>query len=237
MTSPSELAVDHQMAAEDDEDTLERMPDPASSLLTDNPQPVAPVAAWDPGATVMASPADEPEVAGQDDADESMTLSGPDAELESISESPAVSAAASQSTSWHDIQVTFVDDPRSLSKWRPVSSTTAAKRSSRSSRSSKIRCKPPGMAKTREPRNCALPSSITVRSEPVSQISPAKPEPPGACAYRRRADGGRRQRHRAAAHVLCAAARCRGFVVKGMVWRSHPGPVPVQREDQYLWLR
>ena len=113
MTSPSELAVDHQMAAEDDEDTLERMPDPASSLLTDNPQPVAPVAAWDPGATVMASPADEPEVAGQDDADESMTLSGPDAELESISESPAVSAAASQSTSWHDIQVTFVDDPRS----------------------------------------------------------------------------------------------------------------------------
>jgi hypothetical protein len=81
MTSPSELAVDHQMAAEDDEDTLERMPDPASSLLTENPQPVAPVAAWDPGATVMASPADEPEVAGQDDADESMTLSGPDASL------------------------------------------------------------------------------------------------------------------------------------------------------------
>ena len=75
MTSPSELAVDHQMAAEDDEDTLERMPDPASSLLTENPQPVAPVAAWDPAA--------------------------------------AVSAAASQSTSWHDIQVTFVDDPRS----------------------------------------------------------------------------------------------------------------------------
>jgi hypothetical protein len=61
----------------------------------------------------MASPADEPEVAGQDDADESMTLSGPDAEPESIPESPAVSAAASQSTSGHDIQVTFVDDPRS----------------------------------------------------------------------------------------------------------------------------
>jgi hypothetical protein len=113
MTSPSELAVDHQMAAEDDEDTLERMPDPASSLLTENPQPVAPVAAWDPGATAMASPAHEPEVAGQDDADESMTLSGPDAKPESIPESPAVSAAASQSTSWHDIQVTFVDDPRS----------------------------------------------------------------------------------------------------------------------------
>jgi hypothetical protein len=112
MTSPSELAVDHQMAAEDDEDTLERMPDPASSLLTENPQPVAPVAAWDPGATAMASPADGPEVAGQDDADESMALSGPDAEPESIPES-AVSAAASQSTSWHDIQVTFVDDPRS----------------------------------------------------------------------------------------------------------------------------
>src|ERR1700720_2156706 len=62
---------------------------------------------------------------------------------------------------------------------------TAAKRSSRSSRGSKIRSEPPGVAKTREPRNCALPSSATVRSGPVSQISPGKPEPPDACAYRR----------------------------------------------------
>jgi len=113
MTSPSEMAVDHQMAAEDDKDTLERMPDPAGPLLPGNPQPVAPAAAWRPGATVMASPADESKVAGQGDADRSMTFSVPGAEPESIPGSPAASAAASESTRWHEIQVMFVDDPRS----------------------------------------------------------------------------------------------------------------------------
>src|SRR5512133_842268 len=86
MTSPSEMAVDHQMAAEDDEDTRERMPDPAGPLPTENPQ---------------------------DDADRSMTFSVPDAEPESIPGYPAASATASESTRWHEIQVMFVDDPRS----------------------------------------------------------------------------------------------------------------------------
>jgi hypothetical protein len=113
MTSPSELAVDHQMAAEDDNDKLERIPDPAGPLLTENPQPVPPVATWHPGAAAMVSPADEPEVAGQGDADRSMTFSVPDAEPESIPESPAASATASESTRWREIQVMFVDDPRS----------------------------------------------------------------------------------------------------------------------------
>jgi hypothetical protein len=85
----------------------------ASEMAIDNPQPVALASAWDPGATAMASPADEPEVAAQDDADRSMTLSGPDTEPEPIPESPAASATVSQSTRWHEIQVTFVDDPRS----------------------------------------------------------------------------------------------------------------------------
>jgi hypothetical protein len=75
------------MAAEDDKDTRERMPDPAGPLLTQNPQPAAPAAAWHPGATVMASPADEPEVAGQGDADRSVTFSVPGAEPEPIPES------------------------------------------------------------------------------------------------------------------------------------------------------
>jgi hypothetical protein len=113
MTSPSEMAIDHQMAAEDDKDKRDRMPDPAGPLLTENPQPAAPAAAWHPGATVMTSPADEPEVAGQGDADRSMTFSVPDAEPESIPESPAASATASESTRWREIQVMFVDDPRS----------------------------------------------------------------------------------------------------------------------------
>lgn len=109
MTSPSEMAIDHQMAAEDDKDTRERMPDPAGPLPTENPQPVEPATAWHPGATVMASPADESKIAGQDDADRSMTFAVPDA----IPESPAASATASEITRWHEIQVMFVDDPRS----------------------------------------------------------------------------------------------------------------------------
>jgi hypothetical protein len=113
MTSPAETAIDHQMAAQDDKDTLERRLDPAGPLLTENPQPVAPAAAWHPGATVMASPADESKVAGHGDADRSMTFSVPHAQPESIPESPAASATASVSTRWHEIQAMFVDDPRS----------------------------------------------------------------------------------------------------------------------------
>lgn len=113
MTSPGELAIDHQMAAEDDKDTLEGMPDPARPPLTENPQLVAPATAWRPGATVMASTADESKVAGHGDAERSMTFSVPDVEPEPIPESPAASATASASTRWHEIQVMFVDDPRS----------------------------------------------------------------------------------------------------------------------------
>jgi hypothetical protein len=86
MTSPSEMAIDHPMAAEDDTDTLERMPDPAGPPPTENPQ---------------------------GDADRSMTFSVPDAEPEPVPGSPAASATASESTRWHEIQVMFVDDPRS----------------------------------------------------------------------------------------------------------------------------
>jgi hypothetical protein len=92
MTSPSELAIDHQ---------------------TENPQPVAPATAWHTDATATASPADEREVADQGGADRSMIFSGPDAEPEPIPESPAAGATASESTRWLEIQVMFVDDPRS----------------------------------------------------------------------------------------------------------------------------
>jgi hypothetical protein len=112
MTSPSETATDHQMAAED-EDTLERMPDPAGLLLMKNTQPAAPAAVWHPGATAVGGPAEEPEVAGRGDAESSMTFAVPDTEPESIPESPAASATASLSTRWHEIQAMFVDDPRS----------------------------------------------------------------------------------------------------------------------------
>jgi hypothetical protein len=116
MTSPGETAIDHQVAAEDDKDTLERRPDPTGLLRTENSQPAARAAVWHPGATVMASPADESKVAGHGDAERSMTFSVPDAEPESIPEFPAASATASESTRWHEIQAMFVDDPRSAVK-------------------------------------------------------------------------------------------------------------------------
>ncbi len=112
MTSPSETATDHQMAAEDDEDVLGRIPDPAGPLPAENPQPGDNYAGvWQPGPIAVGSPADEPEV-GQGDAERSTTFSVPDAEPESVPEAPAASSTASVSTRWHEIQAMFVDDPR-----------------------------------------------------------------------------------------------------------------------------
>jgi hypothetical protein len=81
MTSPIEMAaMDHEMAAEDDADMPERMPDPVGPLLTGIPQPAASAEVWPPDTTAAGSPAAEPEVAGQGDAEESMTFAVPDAE-------------------------------------------------------------------------------------------------------------------------------------------------------------
>ena len=116
MTSPSDTAIDHQMVAEDDEDMLKRISDPVGPLLTESPQPAAPSGVWHQDATAVGSPAEEPEVAGRGDAERSMTFALPDAEPESIPESPAASATASLSTRWHEIQAMFVDDPRSCAE-------------------------------------------------------------------------------------------------------------------------
>jgi hypothetical protein len=112
MTSPSETATNHQMVAEDDEDVLGRIPDPAGPLPTENPQPADYAGVWQPGPIAVGSPADEPEVVGQGDAERSTTFSVPDAEPESVPEAPAASSTASLSTRWHEIQAMFVDDPR-----------------------------------------------------------------------------------------------------------------------------
>ena len=112
MTMPSEIAIDNQMAAED-ADMPERMPDPVGPL-TENPPPAFPAVVWQPDATAVGSPAEEPEVASQSEVEGSMPLTVPDAEPEPIPESPpARSLAASPSMRWHEILSMFVDDPRS----------------------------------------------------------------------------------------------------------------------------
>ena len=152
------------------------MPDPAGPLLTENPQPAAPATAWRPGATVMASPADEPEVAGQGDADRSMTFSVPGAEPESILGSPAASAATSESTRWHEIQVMFVDDPRSAVELAAglVDDSSQALVAFVKEQQDSLPAAWRGEDAGTEELRVAL--SATVRSGPVSQISPAKPE-------------------------------------------------------------
>ena len=137
MTSPIETTAIDQMAAEDNAEMLERVPVPAEPLPIENPQPAVPAEDWYPGATVVESPVEEPEVVDQGEAESevtdegeaesevtdegegetSMALSMPDAEPESIPDSPAgsvtASVTASLNTRWHEIQAMFVDDPRS----------------------------------------------------------------------------------------------------------------------------
>ena len=116
MTSPSETAAVHQMAADDDEGMLGRIPDPAGPLPAENPQPADYAGVWQPEPTAVGSPADEPEVVGRGDAERFTTFPVPGAEPESVPEAPAASATASPSTRWHEIQAMFVDDPRACAE-------------------------------------------------------------------------------------------------------------------------
>jgi len=113
MTSPAEMALDHQMAAQDGEEMPEHSPGPAGPLPAGGPQPAA-GGDWYPGASAAGGPAEEPEVTGRDDAERSMTSAVPDAEPESIPES--ATAAAAMSTRWHEVQAMFVDDPRACAE-------------------------------------------------------------------------------------------------------------------------
>jgi hypothetical protein len=116
MTSPSQTSVDHHPAADhqpavagDNADMLDRSPELVAQMLAEDPQPAAPAEGWDPAATAVGSPADEPDVTGRGDAERSMTAVVPHTEPEPC----AVSATASPSMHWHEIQAMFVDDPRS----------------------------------------------------------------------------------------------------------------------------
>jgi hypothetical protein len=112
MTSPSETATDHQMAAEDDEGMLRRIPDPAGPLPTENPWQADYARVWQPGPAAV-SPAEEPEVVGRGDAERSTAFTVPDAEPEPVPQAPA---PASLSTRWQEIQAMFIDDPRTCAE-------------------------------------------------------------------------------------------------------------------------
>jgi hypothetical protein len=115
MTSPSETATDHQMVPQDDADALERIPDPAGPLPTENPWQADYARVWQAG-PVGVSPAEEPEVVGRGDAEGSTAFTVPDAEPEPVPEAPVASATASPSTRWQEIQAMFIDDPRTCAE-------------------------------------------------------------------------------------------------------------------------
>jgi hypothetical protein len=167
MTSPSEIAIDHHMTAED-ADMPERIPDPVGPL-TENPQPAFPAVIWQPGAAAASGPAEEPQVASGSDAERSMPLTVPDAKPEPVPESPVGSVAASPSMRWHEILAMFVDDPRSsaqLAAGLVDDSIQTLISSLKEQQDSLLAAWHDEDAGTEE---CALPSSITTRSEAVSQ--------------------------------------------------------------------
>jgi len=110
MTSPSETTMNettmnettmNQVAAEDETGMLESIPVPAEPLPTES-VPAEPL----PTESTDLLPTEGPEPLP--------TESVPAESLPTESaESPAVSASASLSERWHEIQAMFVDDPRS----------------------------------------------------------------------------------------------------------------------------
>ncbi len=116
MTSPAETELDHQIAAQDDQDMRERSPDPAGPLRTGNPQPANPARAWRLAAAAADGLAEEPEITGRDDAELAMTSAVPDAEPGAVPESSAASDTVTMSMRWHEIAAMFVDDPRACAE-------------------------------------------------------------------------------------------------------------------------
>jgi hypothetical protein len=109
MTTPGETAMDRQMVPEDDQLMPgELMSDPAGAVAAGDPY--APAAAVNPGAKAADSAAEG--IGGRADAESPLTVSAVTAEPGPVRPAPAASGKASPDARWHEIQATFVDDPR-----------------------------------------------------------------------------------------------------------------------------
>lgn len=109
MTTPGETAIDRQMVPEDDQVMPgELMSDPAGAVAAGDPH--APAAAVNPGAKAAGSAAQG--IGGRADAESPPTVSAVTAEPGPVRPAPAASGKASRDARWHEIQATFVDDPR-----------------------------------------------------------------------------------------------------------------------------
>ena len=113
MTSLSETAADHQLVPEDDQIIPEGpAADPAAVTVTDDPQPAGPAALGYRTAAAVNGVAEEPAATGETEMEIPPAAAAPGAPPGSIRDIPAVTDDTSAGVRWHEIQATFVDDPR-----------------------------------------------------------------------------------------------------------------------------
>ena len=181
MTSLSETAADHQMVPEYDQSIPEgSAATPAAVTVTDDPQPAGPAALGYRTAAAVNGVAEEPAATGETEMEIPPAAAAPGAVrclsqsgtylLSLMTQVPACAGTRSRRRS------SMSRAP--ASSWRPVSWTTASRRSCCPSGDGSTHCGPAGSAVTRGPRSCALRSSSTARSGTVSKISPVRFENP-----------------------------------------------------------
>ncbi len=113
MTSLSETAADHQMVPEYDQIIPEgSAADPAAVTVTDDPQPVGSAASGYRTAAAVNGVAEEPAATGETEMEIPPAVAALGAPPGSIRDIPAVTDDTSPGVRWHEIQATFVDDPR-----------------------------------------------------------------------------------------------------------------------------
>ena len=117
MTSPSETAADHQMAPEYDQAIPEGSAATPAAVtvtvtVTDDPQPVGSAAHEYRIAPAVDGAAEEPAATGETELEIPPAAGAPGAVPESIGDTPVATDGASPGVRWHQIQATFVDDPR-----------------------------------------------------------------------------------------------------------------------------
>ena len=114
MTPLSETAADQQMVPEYDQISPEiSAADPAAVTVTDGPQPAGSAALGYRTDPAVNGVAEEPAAIDETELEMPPAVAALGAPPESIRDIPAVSNDTSPGVRWHEIQATFVDDPRS----------------------------------------------------------------------------------------------------------------------------
>jgi hypothetical protein len=114
MTSLSETAADHQMVPGYDQSIPEGSAATSAAVtVADDPQPAGSAAMGHRTAAAVNGATEEPAATGETEREIPPAVAALGAPPRSIRDIPAVTHDTSASVRWHEIQATFVDDPRS----------------------------------------------------------------------------------------------------------------------------